>query len=67
MPLELMDQSDRTPVSLGPQVFSFGPTNAHVSSTGTWAVRGGKSHQLVVELAGVGADPVGVPGRGTAL
>jgi len=33
------------------------PTKDHFSSSWTFAVRGGKSHQLVVELVGVAAGP----------
>jgi hypothetical protein len=35
------------------------PTNAHFSSNWTSRVRGGKSHEFVVDLAGVGAGDAG--------
>src|SRR5262249_37475091 len=53
--------------SSGSQFFSFFPTKFHFSSNWTSQVRGGKSHQLVVEEFGLVAGPGevardGVPG-----
>src|SRR6476469_518347 len=46
--------------SSGSQRFSFLPTKDHFSSSWTLVVRGGKSHELVVDLARVAPGPQAV-------
>jgi hypothetical protein len=43
------------------------PTNAHISSSWTSRVRGGKSHELVVSVVGVIAGGAGQPDDGIAM
>src|SRR5258707_680331 len=50
--------------SSGLQRFCFLPTKAHFSSNWTSRVRGGKGHQLVVELAGLRASQEAVANDG---
>ncbi|QJW96686.1 hypothetical protein FTUN_4245 [Frigoriglobus tundricola] len=50
-------------VSSGPQFFSLRPTKSHFSSNCTSRVVGGKSHELVVQRAGMLAGPSDVPGH----
>ncbi len=53
--------------SLGSQFFSFLATNAHFSSNWTSRVRGGKSDQLVVEVAGVLAGDLAQAADGASV
>src|SRR5215213_3513510 len=53
--------------SSGSQFLSFRPTNDHFSSNWTSRVAGGKSHEVVVEGAGVFAGPADVPGDGVGM
>src|SRR4051794_6864802 len=53
--------------SSGLQCFCFLPTKAHFSSNWTSRVRGGKSHQLVVESAGVSAGQEAVAQNGVLV
>jgi hypothetical protein len=43
------------------------PTNAHISSNWTSRVRGGKSHELVVSVAGVSSGDLRQAGDGVAV
>jgi hypothetical protein len=43
------------------------PTNDHISSNWTSRVRGGKSHELVMSVAGVFAGQLGQAGDGVAM
>jgi hypothetical protein len=52
---------------VGPQCFCFLATKAHFSSSWTSWVAGGKSHEFVVGLAGVGARLLGVADDGVLI
>src|SRR5206468_3056743 len=57
----------RSSGSAGSQLASLLATNPHFSSTWTSRVRGGKSHELVVELRGVGPGDRQVSGHGVLV
>jgi hypothetical protein len=51
----------------GSQFFCFLPTNDHFSSNWTSLVRGGKSHELLVEIVGVRSGHLGQSLDGLAM